>query len=123
MFNRAERLLKLGTPLVWVIWPEKLTDAGNTLFLRNTLADWSRENVDRIEVKRIAGPPPGAVLSDDDLERPQFWLTAVVKSSLADSLYLCGTRNCLYFCCLAAIPVACSFYFRIYLCGWMKFWM
>ncbi len=23
MFNRAERLLRLGTPVVWVVWPEK----------------------------------------------------------------------------------------------------
>jgi hypothetical protein len=47
----------------------QLTNQGNTVFIRNTLADWSRENVDRIEVRRVSGPPPGPVPTDGELER------------------------------------------------------
>ncbi len=46
----------------------QLTEGGDSLLIRNTLADWNRENVDSLEVRRIAGPPPGAVPSDDALE-------------------------------------------------------
>ncbi len=34
----------------------QLTPDGDTLFIRNTLADWASENVDSIAVKRVAGP-------------------------------------------------------------------
>ena len=47
----------------------QLTESGDCLLIRNTLADWNRENIDGLEVERIAGPPPGAVPSDDALER------------------------------------------------------
>jgi hypothetical protein len=47
----------------------QLTEGGDCLLIRNTLADWNRENIDSLEVKRITGPPPGAVPTDDALER------------------------------------------------------
>jgi hypothetical protein len=47
----------------------QLTNDGNTLFIRNTLADWSTENADRIDVRRVSGPPAGAEPTDDELER------------------------------------------------------
>jgi len=47
----------------------ELTKGGNTVFIRNTLADWSHENVDRIQVTRVSGLPPGPAPTDDELER------------------------------------------------------
>lgn len=47
----------------------QLTAGGDALIIRNTLADWGTENIDSMTVKRISGPPPEAVPSDDALER------------------------------------------------------
>ncbi|MFT4111177.1 hypothetical protein [Silvibacterium sp.] len=47
----------------------QLTEAGNALLIRNTLADWSKENVDSIEVRRVSGPPPEKEQNDTELER------------------------------------------------------
>lgn len=47
----------------------QLKDGGDALIIRNTLGDWSGENVDSLKVKRVSGPPPDPVPSDDALER------------------------------------------------------
>jgi hypothetical protein len=47
----------------------QLTNEGNSVFIRNTLADWSRENVDRLAVRRVSGAPAGPRPTDDELER------------------------------------------------------
>ncbi len=46
----------------------QLTEGGDSLLIRNTLADWSREGADNLEVKRLSGPPPDAEPTDDVLE-------------------------------------------------------
>lgn len=46
----------------------QLTPAGDCLIVRNTLADWGSDTVDRLAVKRIAGPEPGPLPTDDSLE-------------------------------------------------------
>jgi len=64
----------------------QLTNDGNTLFIRNTLADWSRENADRLQVSRIFGPPAGGVPTDDDLERMMLARLHTVMSHIINNL-------------------------------------
>jgi hypothetical protein len=46
----------------------QLTPGADCLIIRNTLADWGSDTVDRLAVKRIAGPEPGPLPTDDALE-------------------------------------------------------
>jgi hypothetical protein len=46
----------------------QLTEGGDSLLIRNTLADWSEESADSLEVKRLSGPPPTAEPTEDALE-------------------------------------------------------
>jgi hypothetical protein len=46
----------------------QLTPGGDCMIIRNTLADWGSDTVDRLTVKRIAGPEPSPVPTDDALE-------------------------------------------------------
>jgi hypothetical protein len=64
----------------------QLTEGGDCLLIRNTLADWNRQNIDSLEVKRIAGPPPGAVPSDDALERAIVARLTTVLNQVIENL-------------------------------------
>jgi hypothetical protein len=46
----------------------QLTEGGDFLLIRNTLADWSRESADHLEIKRLSGPPPTAEPTEEALE-------------------------------------------------------
>lgn len=46
----------------------QLSEGGDSLLIRNTLADWSEERADSLEVKRVSGPRPNDEPSEDALE-------------------------------------------------------
>jgi hypothetical protein len=47
----------------------QLTHDGNCILIRNTLADWNTDTIDRMTVRRVAGPDPLAAADDAALER------------------------------------------------------
>lgn len=47
----------------------RISGASNVVLIRNTLADWAREQPDRLTVERVAGPAAAAAATDDDLAR------------------------------------------------------
>jgi hypothetical protein len=46
----------------------QLIPGGDCLLIRNTLADWGSDTIDHLAVKRLSGPEPGPVRTDDALE-------------------------------------------------------
>jgi hypothetical protein len=47
----------------------RIGGAANVVLIRNTLADWAREQPDTLTVTRTDGPPPAAMRSDEELTR------------------------------------------------------
>jgi hypothetical protein len=47
----------------------QLTGEGDYVIIRNTLADWNRDTIDRMTVERTSGPPPTAVPTEEALEQ------------------------------------------------------
>jgi len=46
----------------------QLSKAGDCLLIRNTLAEWGKDTIDGLSIKRISGPEPAAMATDDALE-------------------------------------------------------
>jgi hypothetical protein len=46
----------------------QLSQDGDCLIIRNTLADWTSDTIDHLAIQRIAGPKPSPVPSNDMLE-------------------------------------------------------